>query len=282
MNKDLIKKLADTLKVTDLEAFGKALSEENGTFEIPKLKIYTDDEHSKLKIYTPESFDTYTTNTEKVGYDKGKVVGEEMQMKAVRDEMGVEVDGYKDKSILVSTYKDHILKEAKIEPDKKVEKLEIDLKTLRETKTELEQGYEKKETDYKSQIKGMKSEHFLLSQFKDSKDGLPATHKVAIFKAEGYGINFNDSGIAEPTKNGEVVKNENREAKKFSDVADEFSVLYKWDNAVGRGGENENGKNGKFKDFNELFAHMEKENIDPDSTEGTGLQEELKKTLNKK
>jgi len=274
MNKELIKKLAVTLKVEDLEAFEKAISEENASFETPKIKVYSEDEHSKLKIFTPELFTATEARIQQEGFEKGKVTGSEMRMKDVRNTMGIEVDGYKDNTTLVSAYKAHVLKEAKLEPDEKTKGLLTDVDKLRGTIETNEKSYNEKELGYKNQILSMKSDTLLSSLFKDS-DGLISSHKVAIFKAEGYGVKYDENNTPIPTKNGVELKNETtREIRNLSDVSNEFEVLNKWNVESGRDEGDTSGPNA-FKTMNEVFDYMEEKGINPESPEGGKLQDDF-------
>jgi hypothetical protein len=73
-------------------------------------------------------------------------------------------------------------------------------------------------------------------------------------------------------KQGKVLKDNLEKPLNHQDVFNDFLKENNWLNIDGRGGGNGHGQmSGEFKTINDVFKHLEKNNIDPGSSEGKRL-----------
>jgi hypothetical protein len=98
---------------------------------------FTSEDEVELKLaegrfLTKEQEETLKDNHGKTRYDAGSEAAREMQLKDMSKLVGFE-ESIKDPQKFIETFKANILKQAKIEPDKKVSELEASLETLRNT-----------------------------------------------------------------------------------------------------------------------------------------------------
>ena len=148
MNK-LIESLAKMAKVTDVEAFAEALKSETDT----DFQLDTEN----LIVRTREEEDAFKDNVTKNVKDKAFSDAFEIQIKNMKKETGLEFTGKKS-SDFITAYKEHILKDSNIEPNKKIEDLEGSLQKLqklitdKDTEfTQLESNIKKKELRFEVQ-----------------------------------------------------------------------------------------------------------------------------------
>lgn len=129
----LIKDLAKLAKVTDVEAFAKALQSETDT-------DYTLDT-SNLIVRTREEEDTFKENI--VTDVKKKAFNDafEIQIKNMKKDLGLEFEGKKQEDF-IKAFEKNILEKANLEPSKRIQELETTLKTnsktLEEKNSEIE------------------------------------------------------------------------------------------------------------------------------------------------
>ncbi|MFK7947851.1 MAG: hypothetical protein AB8G11_09685 [Saprospiraceae bacterium] len=132
MNKNLLQSLAKMAKVTDVEAFSKALQSETDT----DFKLDTEN----LIVRTKEEEESFKSNLTNLVKDKAFSDAFEIQIKNMKKEVGLEFEGKKSKDFM-EAYKSKILEEANIEPNNRISELENTLKTVT-------QSLEKKDTEY--------------------------------------------------------------------------------------------------------------------------------------
>ncbi|MEE9190116.1 MAG: hypothetical protein V3U16_05035, partial [Candidatus Neomarinimicrobiota bacterium] len=102
---------------------------ETGEVKIESDKLIVKSEDNI--IYTKAEFETYNKNLKDAEYKSGKTAGEEMAFKAMKNESGYEIEGYKDAKTFVSAFKTKVIEDAKIAPDKKIQDLTSDNDKLR-------------------------------------------------------------------------------------------------------------------------------------------------------
>lgn len=119
--REILDKIAGALGL-DAEVFAKGLSSETEEdLNIPEGRFLT-----------REQEETLLDNHGKKRYDAGSEAAREMQLKDMSKLLGFE-ESIKDPEKLLNKYKENILEQAKIEPNKKVTQLEESLETLRQT-----------------------------------------------------------------------------------------------------------------------------------------------------
>ena len=109
------------------------------------------------RFLTIEQEEILKDNHGKTRYDAGSEAAREMQLKDMSKLVGFE-DSIKDPQKFIDTLKANILKQAKIEPDKKVSELETSLETLRNTIREKDTAY----TELQSEVGNIKTRTTLL------------------------------------------------------------------------------------------------------------------------
>lgn len=260
---DFIKTLADTLKVDATKLTEALNSKEDVTLELPKLKVFTEDEFSQLE-----------NNLKKLGYNDGKTAGTEMTAKELKKLAGVEVES-KDITKIVEAITSKVKEDANIEPNKKVEEFKKSLSELqkivaeKETKlTELKDIYSKKELENK-----------IVSLIPKNSIGLDNKTILNDMRSNGYDIKEVD-GVLTVTKNGTTLKDEIQNPKKFEAVATEFLQDKKWLKADknGRGGADEYGGSSiSIKSMDDFEKYTKEKGISPMSEEAKAVLIEARK-----
>ena len=115
---------------------------------------------------------------------------------------------------------------------------------------------------------GLKKDYFMIV-YAQGVDGRKPEHLVAAFKTDGYSVSFKKYG-AVPTLNDNPMKDKQGEPLKFEDV---FNDWLKKNNFVSGGA---GAGSSKFESMNDLYKHMEKNNISPIDDEGIKLIADFK------
>lgn len=288
--------LADRLKgitidgkeITAKELLENIASDNEVEIKVDKYNLLTDTDIDELKT-------TVSGESKNTGYVDGMKAGVEQTVKAIKNKKNLEFEGKikygEDGKIdfdataemVASPFEQTVLKEAKVEPEKQVEKLKGLLeekdKAIQKIQTTYEtekQGWEESDKKRIKQIQAEKEDNFLFQEMPEI-DFLSKKQQVTLFKADGYGVSFDEDGNKIPTKNGKPLKDKMEKVMPFTDVLSEYATANKWvKNGEGRGVGNENPQNNKmFKTKMEAFKHMEKQNIDPSSKEGQKILENV-------
>jgi len=194
MNKELIKKLADTLKVTNLEAFEKALGEDTATFELPTVTVLDESGLTTLK-----------DNLGKEKYKEGKEAGEEMTIKWFKNKHGLEFEGKTTENLNEALTKKFEV-DFKKPSNEKIQELEADKQKLVSNFETEKQSWESKFNELNSKLFNTNVDYKLKSIFPDKLDnGLDKNMLSTLFKAE-YEITLDDEGKEIVKRNGQVVK----------------------------------------------------------------------------
>ena len=236
-----------------------------------------------MVIYkTKADFETYTENIKKAEYKATKEKAEEMAMKAIKNEFGFEIEGYKDVKTFTTSLKAEIIKDAKVEPSKKIEELESDL-------TKVRQNFADKETEF-NEYKNTQTQKETRAK-KDTvlsglipKEGLKVNSGITLIalKSEGVDVNFTTDGKTEFTFNGEVIKDpstlEPTDGKDF--VINKIKELELFAKpGGGSGGSDDLGGDGKAGSYDAFVKEMKTQDID----EGTSkFSEEMNKRIKDK
>jgi hypothetical protein len=252
---------------------------ETGELELKSDKLIEKTEDTI--IYSKEDFETYTNNIKKKEYEDTKEKAEEIAMKAIKNEFGFEIEGYKDVKTFTSSVKEKIIEEAKIDPSKKVEELNKDLKLVRE-------NLKAKETEFETFKQGIQQKETRAK--KDSiistlipKEGLVVSSDITLMalKNKGFDVNITEAGKNEFVFNGEVIKDpttlEATDGKSFVlDKLKEMELISKPGGGNGGADETGGGKEGSYEAF---VKEMKAQDIE----EGTSkFSEEMTKRIKDK
>lgn len=263
MNKqELINTLADALKV-DAKMLATELEKEKDiNIKLPKLNAFTDDELS-----------TRDANIKKSSYDEGVTVGFDKSAKKLKEVSGVEIEGL-DISKIANAISKKANKDAKIEPNTKIEELNKSIAKLQGTVTSLES---EKET-IANNFNAYKSETQILSEIPTNKAGL--SNKTVLIEMKANGYEFTKEGV---TKDGELLKDNLQNPIKRKDVFNQFLNDKGWLEVEkkGRGGKDESGTNfTSIKTIEDYQNYCKSNNIDALSEEGKAVLIEARKENN--
>lgn len=136
MNKKVLESLAKALRL-DAEILAKSLSSENEDEKVELPKLFTETEVTSIK-----------ENIGKEKYDEGAIASREMLLKELSDKAGLP-ERVKDRDGFLNTYKETILKDASLEPDKRVSELETSLTNLQGIISSKEQEMEALQNSFK-------------------------------------------------------------------------------------------------------------------------------------
>lgn len=218
MNKKVIELLAGTLKL-DVKELTKAIETEGEVIEIPE----------GARFLTTEEVETIKDNHGKTRYDAGKTAGTEMLLKDLSEKVGLD-ESVKDSDKFISTFKANILKEAEVEPNKKVTELETSLESLRTKLTEKDLEMESLQNTVKQEKRLLQAQSFIPE--------LPET--LGLKKSEAAnlilnGVEEKDDGIY---VNGELKKDSMEKPLSLEQFIKESVTQRGWgvQNPTGRGG----------------------------------------------
>ena len=238
----------------EAEVITSALKDEAAQdIELVKTNSFTDDE---LKILEANIIEENQGD-----YESAKIVGIEKSTKALCDKVGIERT--KDPEEFAEKYKEHILKEAGKEPDKKIQELTQDNDKLRSSLSEYEQKLTTTKQEYESKLDDINTNSKLTSLISGDLGQLSKDDYVTLYRKDHQIIS--DEGKSVLKVNGEVLKNN------LQNPIDPFDHFKDWlkekgvtEKQTGRGGGN---KEGEFNDLSniknreELNKHFEEKGI---------------------
>lgn len=254
---------------------------ETGELELKSDKLIekTDD----TIIYSKSDFETYTENIKKAEYKNTKDKAREMAMKDIRDGFGFtgeEIEGYKDVDTFTKKVKEKIIENAKIDPSKKLQTLENDLKLVRDNLKNKETEFEKYKQSVLEEKTRAKKDSYLLSLLPEK--GMKVKPNIALLalKNEGLDINFNENKTEVLFQN-EVLKNKSTlepvDGKDF--VYDKLKEMELFETPTGgAGGDDETG-GGNQSGYDAFVQEMDKKGISEGSAQ---FSEEMNKRINNK
>lgn len=172
----------------------------------------------------------------------------------------------------------------KLPQDKKVRELESSLENLQNTVEKNTSDWDTEKQEWQSKLSGFKIDNFI-STHAQGVDGHKPAHLVAAFLTDGFSVRFEEGGPI-PTLHDKPMKDNLEKLLNFEDV---FNDWKKKNNFVsdgkGRGGGNEPvvtvGGSSKFESMNDVYKHMEKNNISPVTDEGIKLIADFKASQKK-
>lgn len=238
------------MPIENLEVIEKSLNLEQGSLQKAidnedKVKI----EIEELVIRTKEQDETHQTNLRSELKTEFQTAGLEVAVKEARTEHGLEFEG-KTVNNLLDAFKAKTLKDAEIEPNKRITELEGDITKVRENLTTSEQKY----TDLSTSVEKGKSQAGINNSIMDAIKGettISKTQMLTLFNSE-FQTELNADGKIEIKKNGEVLKHAtDLTLKSIEDVMVEFSKPFAKQVEGGAGGEDDpgNAKEGSLAAF---------------------------------
>jgi hypothetical protein len=235
-------------------------SEDEQSLEFIDGRFVTDGDLETMKTTV---IDNNKKEWQSVGYD--------FAMKDLKKDFGIEVEG-KDRKVIGDAIKTNILADANKKPDAKIQELNASLENLRKTYSTEKSAWEQSETSYKGKLKDVSIMSELQRQTPDIK-GLNINQFTTLVKSE-YEFDFDENNTLIAKKNGQPVKDTMEKLIPVKNVLTDYATQNGWFSTDGRSGKDEQGgKTGEFKTINDVYRHMEKNNIQPDSPEGEKLIE---------
>lgn len=235
-------------------------SEEEVSIELVEGGFVSDEELTGLK-----------DSLFKKGKEEGQTVGYDFAMKDLKKDFGLEVEG-KDRKVIAKAIKDKIMTDAKIEPEKKVTELNNSLESLRKQYETDKSQWENEAGKYKGKLKDISIMSELTKNTPEVK-GLKPNQFATLARTE-FDFDFDDNGSLIAKKGGEVIKDKMERPVPVKDILTDYATQNGWTGTPGRGGSDQAGAgSSEFKSINDVYRHMETNNIDPMSKEGEKLIE---------
>jgi len=236
-------------------------SEEKTSLEFIDGSFVSDTELDTLK---ESRFNDGKKEGNKIGYDHG--------IKDFKKEFGLEVEG-KDRKVIADAIRNQIITDAKIEPDKKVNELTTSLTNL-QTQYETDLGLKTKENDdLSNKLRDYRINGDLTNHIPEGLNGIDVNDFMTVAKATAK-FEYDDN-ILVVKKGDTILKDKMEKPISPKDYLTELATNKKWLQSDGRGGDDDTGSSGTFKNLNEVFKHMEDNKIDPLSANGKKLVDEF-------
>ncbi len=222
---------------------------------------------SKSKAFSSDEWDSHLTNVDaekKERYDSGKEAGVGMNIRDLKEKIGMDYEG-KSPELFIQKYKEFVIKEAKIEPDKRITNLEQDNEQLRTTITAKDLEI-KTATDSVGKLKtNFEIEKQYDQYIPKNAEGWKFEDLKTIVKANvNIGIVDNKPVLVDP--DGEVIKNDLREPVKIADGINDFLLTRNIKTTNGRGGGDSNLKtDGGITNYAAFEKKMIDQGINPKS-----------------
>lgn len=201
----------------------------------------------------------------KDSYKEGKKAGEEMFIKDIKNDEGLEFEG-KTKDSLLKALKDKIQKESGHEPEKRITELEADKKKLQLSLTEKEAELAKVSEDFNSKLSNIEIESVIKGHLPEkTANGLSREDLYILYRAKKQ-ISKTDSGIVliDPVTK-EVVKDKKLNPISIADDLKTFMSQFgeSGDSGRGEGDKNTRGKTNieRLTKRSEVEKYFETENI---------------------
>ena len=242
-------------------------------------KALTSQEDVEIKLVAGDFFSDDYLNTLKksqfqAGKEEGNKIGYDFALKDIKKDAGIEIDG-KDRVKILNALKEKYTKDAGIEPTKKVQELESQLKNV-------QSNYEKDIAEREQIISSLngKMESFHVNNLIQKE--MP---ELKALKKEQAAILFqNDFQVKKDGENVSLIKNGQPVTDKFGkplplkDVLFDYATSNGWIHSEGKGGDDNKGGSSdtKFDNKDEVFRYMRENNIDPTSGEGQQLLSNIK------
>jgi len=227
------------------------------------------------RFVTDGDLETMKSTVRNEGKTEGQTIGYDFAMKDLKKDFGLEIEG-KDRKVIAEAIKSNILADANKKPDAKIQELNTSLENLRNTYSAEKQVWEQTETQYKGRLKDISVMSELQKNIPDVQ-GLNKNQFATLIKSE-FEFDFDENNVLIAKKNGQPIKDSMEKVIPVNNILTDYATQNGWFKSNGRGGGNEQGGNsGEFKTINDVYKHMEANNIQPDSPEGEKLIENFNK-----
>lgn len=226
------------------------------------------------RFVTDGDLETMKSTVKSEGSREGQTIGYDFAMKDLKKDFGLEIEG-KDRKTIAEAIKTNILADANKKPDAKIQELNTSLENLRNTYNTDKSVWEQSETSYKGKLKDISIMSELQKNIPDVQ-GLNKNQFATLVKSE-FDFDFDENNVLIAKKNGQPVKDTMEKLVPVNSILTDYATQNGWFKSDGRNGKNEQGKNtGEFKTINDVYEHMETNNIQPNSKEGEKLLNEFK------
>ena len=229
-----------------------------------------------VHILDETALDGLKETMKKQGYSEGKTAGSEMTIKELKVKAGLEYDG-KDPDKFIQTITEKISKEKGIEPNKKITELTESLENLRKVAESKDGEVKTWEQKYSGLEKTYRVNDVIASKLPKNLQVVNAKQFTTLLQAEGYTVDFTEGGEPIQMLHGKALKDKMEKPIPVETVLTDFATRNNWLNGGGRGAGDEGGKGGAndFKTMTDVYAYMDKNNINPMSPDGKRLQDEF-------
>ena len=203
----------------DKELVSKAVESGELTIDSDELIVLKKtDEHV---VYTKEEHETFKKNHGNEEHKSGRLKSAEMLMKAIKEKAGIEYEGKvvkngtdnvdfeKTAETFISNLTPEIEKKVGIEPNKKLQETQDDLKAVKESYSTLEIEFNQYKEDVSRKETRSKKDNTILSAMPS--EGLIVGKDIALIALKnksGLDVDFSEEGKTLTTINGEVQKDD--------------------------------------------------------------------------
>jgi len=260
----MIKNLSELAKFVKggADVLQKAISEEGEvSLEFVDGRFVTDGDLDEMKS---------KVRTE--GKTEGQTIGYDFAMKDLKKDFNIELEG-KDRTKIVEAINAKILADANKKPDAKIQELNTSLENLRNTYSTEKQTWEQAENSYKGKLKDISIMSELQKNMPDVK-GLSKSQFATLVKTD-FEFDFDENNVLVAKKNGQIQKDSMEKVIPVNSILTDYATQNGWFGSDGRGGGNGSGGSNEFTTINDVYRHMEKNNIQPNSAEGEKLLNEF-------
>jgi len=237
-------------------------------------------EFNEGSFVSDSDLETLKTNQFELGKKEGHTIGYDFAMKDFKKDAGLEIEG-KDRKLILDALQKKIIADAKIEPDKKIQELNTSLENLR-SQYNADLGAKDSEiTNLNGKLRTIKIDSDLSVRVPDGLNGLNTNQFMMLAKSE-FNFDYDDSGNLVAKKGDSILKDKMEKPIPVNEILNDFAIQNNWITKNGRGGGNEQGRNGssEFKSLNDVYKHMETNKINPMSSEGQKLIDEFNNSKN--
>ncbi len=255
LNKETKAKLAALLKV-DIDAFEKAIKDEKETdFELPELTAFT-----------VEELEQRDKQTQKTGYDKGKVVGQSMLLDELKEVEGLEYEGKTKENFLAAVKKKYEGEKGK-EVDQKIKDRDKIIEDLKKAVGEKETALEKVSSEFSS----FKSDFEFIEALPEGRNNA-LTNNEWVNRLKNNGVRIEESEGKKVVRFGENIITDDK-TKSPLPVGEAIANIFKqkqgWlteeqkqqTRGTGFGDKTKSFANGVYKTKGEFDAAMAEKNI---------------------
>ena len=207
------------------------------------------------------------------GKKEGQTICYDFAMKDVKKDFGLDIEG-KNREDIIKAARSKVMSDAKIEPDKKISELNQSLENLRKQYETDKSSWEGEVSSYKGKLKDISIMNELQRNTPDIK-GLKSSQFATLARTE-FEFDFSEDGMLVAKKNGNIIKDKMEKPIPVKDILTDYATQNGWNSVPGRGGNNEFGDKSEFKTLNDVYKHMEQNNINPMSAEGEKLINDFK------